>query len=122
MKYLVFGTNSYVRKIEDDHQYCVIGALGKSTGINFIGIEQKSEIEELLRNKEECAIELRKRFKFKTSFLTSLQRLNDNATERMYASATETRVANWKALSRSLRKKNLYNKVKKYAIREVECD
>lgn len=118
MKYLVFGTNHYVKNTSEGTRYCVIGALAKSVDIDFRRIRQKDEIEHLLQTEAECAVQLRRKFKFKTSFLIHLQRLNDNATERNYLSARETREMNWKALSNSLRKKDLYNKLKKYAIRE----
>lgn len=122
MKYLVFGTNSYVKKTSDGPRYCVIGALAQSVGIDFIGISQKEQIEDLLQEKEECAVQLRRKFGFKTSFMRYLQLLNDNYSiyHREYLSEKQGREKSWKALSDSLRKKNLYNRVKKYAVREVE--
>lgn len=120
MKYLVFGTNSYVKKIKEETRYCVIGALAKSVDIDFKGIRQNDEIEELLEEKQECVVQLKKKFKFRTSFMIYLQKLNDNAMNREYLSFSEKREKNWKVLSNVLRKKNLYNKVKRYATKEVE--
>lgn len=109
MKYLKFATGSYRRVRKGKEQYCVIGALARA-----FNIEVKSDfpcwvdtsIGALCVHNEEFAFSLKKKSKLSVRTLTKMQLENDDSC--------------WMELSKILRKKKLYNKVKPFALMEIK--